>query len=577
MGESAVVDLVCGPASPLAETFQRYRLVARLGAGGQADVYRGVRLCGGVTSTAVTVKVFRINPKRTLADELRSWDKGDAALMDLNTRGVPGICRRVDGFYGPPPHVTGVASAGQDAVPYQVYDYLHGINLRDYVTSKAGFGATNRLSATASLLGLAESLKAMHEPDNVTICPVLHMDVKPSNIMVLTNGDTRLIDFTGARYWRSAEITQIAYTPESGGPEALSGEVTPAYDVHGFGAVAFFLISGVAPRGSGAPPMDRHDVFTGRPALRDHMLAVLADRPQDRPSTYELTDWTQTLVKLVRASHVPDMGLDWSDRPVFTGQPAPRAVGRARAALTGTETDAFMRIEALERELVALRAKVAGRSAAAALPGALASAMPAPVTPTSPAGPTSGSPRPTSGSPRPASAPGAGSGSPRPTAVQPAPAAGGAMVGRAQVVARPPEPSGYAAPEGTYAGGPPNQGARVSRRPRVNLRTLRKGGGWTIAGASFAVLCWFVWAAANRKSGAVLAPGFLVATAVVAVGLFMVLRLLGRLVIEGWMHKPRNGAHGAHLGTAAFLFAVGVTYLQETAWVMQAYRWVRGL
>ena len=40
MGESAVVDLVCGPASPLAETFQRYRLVARLGAGGQADVYR---------------------------------------------------------------------------------------------------------------------------------------------------------------------------------------------------------------------------------------------------------------------------------------------------------------------------------------------------------------------------------------------------------------------------------------------------------------------------------------------------------------------------------------------------------
>lgn len=567
MGESAVVDLVCGPASPLAETFQRYRLVARLGAGGQADVYRGVRLCGGVTSTAVTVKVFRINPKRTLADELRSWDKGDAALMDLNTRGVPSICRRVDGFYGPPPHVTGVAPAGQDAVPYQVYDYLHGINLRDYVTSKAGFGASNRLSATASLLALAESLKAMHEPDNVTTCPVLHMDVKPSNIMVLTNGDTRLIDFTGARYWRSAEITQIAYTPESGGPEALSGEVTPAYDVHGFGAVAFFLISGVAPRGSGAPPMERHDVFTGRPALRDHMLAVLADRPQDRPSTYELTDWTQTLVKLVRASHVPDMGLDWSDRPISTGQPAARAVGRARAALTGTETDAYMRIEALERELVALRAKVGPRPTAAALPGAVASGMPVPGSPTSPAGPSSGSPRPVS----------APTSAPRPTAIQPSSAGAPAMVGRAQVVARPPEPSGYAAPEGTYLGGGPSPGARVSRRPKVNLRTLRKGGGWTIAGASFAVLCWFVWAAANRKSGAVLAPGFLVATAVVAVGLFMVLRLLGRLVIEGWMHKPRNSAHGAHLGTAAFLFAVGVTYLQETAWVMQAYRWVKGL
>ena len=559
MGEPAVVDLVCGPASPLAETFQRYRLVARLGAGGQADVYRGVRLCGGVTSTAVTVKVFRINPKRTVADELRSWDKGDAALMDLNTRGVPGICRRVDGFYGPPPHVTGQAPAGDDAVPYQVYDYLHGINLRDYVTSKAGFGATNRLSATASLLNLAESIKAMHEPDNVTLCPVLHMDVKPSNIMVLTNGDTRLIDFTGARYCRSAEITQIAYTPESGGPEALRGEVTPAYDVHGFGAVAFFLIAGVPPRGSGAPPMERHDVFTGRPALRDHLLAVLADRPQDRPSTYELTGWTETLVRLVRASHVPDMGLDWSDRPSGTGQPAPRAIGRVRAALTGTETDAFVRIEALERELVAHRP----------WPEALAAS------PASPAGPTSGSPRPTFTPHSPAAPP--PSGSPRPTSIQPAPAAGPAMVGRAQVVARPPEPSGYAAPEGTFLGASPEDGARVSRRPKVNLRTLRKGGGWTIAGAAFAVLCWFVWAAANRNSGAVLAPGFLVATAVVAVGLFVLLRLLGRLVIEGWMHKPRKGAHGAHLGTAAFLVAVGVTYLQETTWVMQAYRWAKGL
>ncbi len=110
MSEQGLVDLVCGPASPLPETYQRYRLVARLGSGGQADVYRGVRLCGGVTSAPITVKVFRIDPRRPLADELRSWDKGDAALMDLNNRGVPGICRRADGFYGPPPHASGVAA-----------------------------------------------------------------------------------------------------------------------------------------------------------------------------------------------------------------------------------------------------------------------------------------------------------------------------------------------------------------------------------------------------------------------------------------------------------------------------------
>src|SRR5215475_606640 len=469
MSESAVVDLVCGPASPLAETYQRYRLVARLGAGGQADVYRGVRLCGGVTSTAVTVKVFRINPKRTLADELRSWDKGDAALMDLNTRGVPGICRRVDGFYGPPPHASGAASSGRDAVPYQVYDYLHGVNLREYVSSKAGFGAASRLNAPTALLALAESLRALHEPDNVTLCPVLHMDVKPSNIMVLTNGETRLIDFTGARYWRSAEITQIAYTPESGGPEALNGEVAPSYDVHGFGSVAFYLVAGVPPRGSGAPPLDRHDVFACRPALRDHMLAVLADRPQDRPSTFELTAWTQRLAQLVRASHVADRGLDWSDRQAL---PPARAVGRARAALTGTETDAFARIEALERELVALRATAASRAPMDVVPAA------AVLAPTSPPAPVSGLPSPGSRSPqspaRPAAALPPGSNG----AVVPAAAAAGAnghapgaMVGRAHV--RPGGANGSTATNGSsggYPAGPAVSGARRSEEHTSELQ-----------------------------------------------------------------------------------------------------------
>src|SRR2546430_5158236 len=111
MAEGALLDLVCGPASPLPETYQRYRLVAHLGSGGQAEVYRAVRLCGGVSSAPMTVKGFRVDPQRPLVDELRSWDKGAPGLMDLNNRGVPGICRRADGFYGPPPHRPGLPSA----------------------------------------------------------------------------------------------------------------------------------------------------------------------------------------------------------------------------------------------------------------------------------------------------------------------------------------------------------------------------------------------------------------------------------------------------------------------------------
>src|SRR5256885_9037167 len=125
MAEGALLDLVCGPASPLPETYQRYRLVAHLGSGGQAEVYRAVRLCGGVSSAPMTVKVFRVDPQRPLVDELRSWDKGDAVLMDLINRGVSGICRRADGFYGPPPHRPGAAPPPGQAGPHPGFDYLH--------------------------------------------------------------------------------------------------------------------------------------------------------------------------------------------------------------------------------------------------------------------------------------------------------------------------------------------------------------------------------------------------------------------------------------------------------------------
>ncbi|MGC9671037.1 protein kinase domain-containing protein [Planosporangium sp. 12N6] len=576
-----LLDLVCGPAGPLPETHQRYRLVAHLGSGGQADVYRAVRLCGGVSSAPLTVKVFRVDPRRPLVDELRSWDKGDAALMDLNNRGVPAICRRADGFYGPPPHRPGEVSDDGDAVPYQVYDYLHGINLRQYVVDRAGLeSGARRLNAVTALATLAGVLRALHHPQEPGATPVLHMDIKPSNVMVLATGEVKLIDFTGARYWRPEEITQIAYTPESGGPEAFAGvsQMGPAYDVHGFGAVAYFLVTGEYPRepgrqssaGEESPPawsvLRRHQVLEQVPALRDHLHQILADRPADRPTTLELPGWTERLAELVRRSGTPDVGVDWGESETA------RVIGRARPRppVAGTETDAFQRIEKLERELVELRAALAApddlatRVAAPAVTGTgaapgLATRVAAPAVTGTGAAPGLAT--------RVAAPAVTGTGAAPTSPVSPA---GPAQIrGRASV----PPPKRVDPTETLLSADP--EPADWPQRPREAPGMLKRGWELSGVGAFFAFICWGIWAASARGNlaGPLLAFSLVL---VVAAGVFAVARLLGRLILVQRLGRVRRSAKGAHAVTGLFLVAAGVAYLQQTPWVMQLYRWLSG-
>ncbi|NUS74275.1 MAG: hypothetical protein HOQ05_12845 [Corynebacteriales bacterium] len=303
------LDLVCGPDGPLPDSSARYRLLEHLGAGGQAQVYRAVRISGGLRSSPVTIKAFKADERLPIDEQLRFWDKGDAVLMDLNSRGVPNICLRVDGFYGASPRPAAEPAEG-DRVPFQVLDYLPGMSLTERLRDDQQRGNGPQLDGGQVLRTLAEILRQLHAPEDAEL-PVLHMDLKPANVMILPTGQAKLIDFTASRYYNAAHLTSVAYSLESGGPEAhdVNRDVTPAYDIHGFGAIAYYLVTGWHPReqrhtpalpGSGitSTAIRRHPMLESHPTLEKHLVAPLADRPGDRPATRELEGWIARLTEL---------------------------------------------------------------------------------------------------------------------------------------------------------------------------------------------------------------------------------------------------------------------------------------
>ncbi|MER7420637.1 serine/threonine-protein kinase [Micromonospora peucetia] len=238
-----------------------YRLVGRLGAGGQGVVYLGEDDQGH----QVAVKMINM-------------DLSDARARAQFMKEIA-AARRVVPFC-----TAQVLFADVDGErPYVVSEYIEGPTLYRHVREQ-GPVAGNALHRLA--VGTATALAAIHRSD------VVHCDLKPDNVVLGRDGP-RVIDFGIARAMGVTETvtSRVMGTTAYMAPERFRNDsVGPPCDVFAWAATIAFAAGGRPPFGSDSLFAVMHRVLNDPPdlpplppGLDELIRQCLAKDPADRP------------------------------------------------------------------------------------------------------------------------------------------------------------------------------------------------------------------------------------------------------------------------------------------------------
>jgi Protein kinase domain len=248
----------------------RYRLTARLGAGGMGVVYLGT---GPDSDDGRLVAVKVLRPELTDDPEFR--DRFGREVANL-TR-VKGMCT-----------VRVIEADTESDQPFLVTEYVPGPSLSEYV-AKYGPPGPDMMYGLAT--GLAEALTAIHAAG------VVHRDLKPSNVLLGRDGP-KVIDFGIAQALDATSVTRTGMMVGSAGfmaPEQVTGRAGQAADVFAWAVTLTYAASGEMPFGTGSSEAILYRILHAEPdtaavpeLLRPLVEAALVKEPQRRPTADEL-------------------------------------------------------------------------------------------------------------------------------------------------------------------------------------------------------------------------------------------------------------------------------------------------
>jgi serine/threonine protein kinase len=262
-----------------------YRVLDRLGGGSVGVLFRGEHT---LLRRQVALKVVPVDD----AGRVDLRDRFHAEMRALAALDHPHVATVHDAGVLPSP------GPGQLALHYLVLELVTGGDLEQQVYDR---GLPTPAQACEWIRQAAAGVRAAHDLN------LVHRDVKPSNLLLTTDGRMKVADFGLARQPVGGKTRPgtLLGSVEFMAPEQAAdpASVGPPADVYGLGAVLFWLLTGQLPLPRGhsvaaalkillaEKPRRVRELWPEAPAELDALLhKMLARDPADRPTAVAVMD-----------------------------------------------------------------------------------------------------------------------------------------------------------------------------------------------------------------------------------------------------------------------------------------------
>ncbi|HMA88979.1 MAG TPA: serine/threonine-protein kinase [Burkholderiales bacterium] len=208
------------------QSIGRYRIVAELGRGAMGVVYKAV---DPLLERPVAIKTVNMALER---DGIERYE----ARFYQEARAAGGLSH---------PNIVTIYDIGKSGeIAYMAMEFIEGVELRSLI----GEGRILPVAQAVSIaIQVAEGLAYAHQRG------IVHRDIKPPNIMIMSNGMVKITDFGIARMRASEVLTQTGMmlgSPKYMSPEQVLGKRADfRSDIFSLGIILYEMLAGTAPFG----------------------------------------------------------------------------------------------------------------------------------------------------------------------------------------------------------------------------------------------------------------------------------------------------------------------------------------